>query len=276
MRLCVLLYTLILPLTLHGETEKNPLDIRLISATQSITQGSEFWLGFHLRHPAGAHTYWKHPGIVGLATQVEWDLPAGFSAGLIQWPAPEMVTMAVYQAQGYHDETLLLIPFKSPPNLTESTVTLTAKVSWMCCAKSCHPAAKVPFSITLPVAATATPDPVNSQLFAKFRALVPKPDPSWRTTVARAKNEIILTIQPPATAPSTDSTTGIHFFTADGQVDSNRPQQIERLPNQAIRLTLAVSETAPADSPTLPGVVVFPAGWPIAGQPFHLEIEPTY
>ena len=239
-------------------------------------RGRHVFLGLHLRHPAGAHTYWQHPGIVGLATQIEWDLPKGFVAGPIQWPAPEVVTMAIYQAQGYHAETLLMIPVTGPAGLSEKSVTLTARVSWMCCAKTCHPAAEVPFSITLPVTDTAEPDPATRPLFEKFRARVPRRDPAWQSTVKRERHRIILTLRPPGPNPAPPTAAGIRFFTADGQVDSNQPQHIEILPGGGIRLTLVLSETAPPPPATLPGVVVFQHGWPAGGKPLQLEIDPRY
>jgi thiol:disulfide interchange protein DsbD len=275
-RLLALLCSLLPPSLLPAADAPNPLAIRLFAETRGIQAGGTFFVGLHLRHPAGAHTYWKHPGIVGLATQVEWELPPGFVAGPIQWPAPEIVTMAIYQAQGYHGETLLLIPLTAPAGLADKPVTLTAKVSWMCCAKTCHPAAKVPLSVTLPVTATAELDPATRPLFAKFRALVPQRDPAWQATVKRDQHRILLTLRPPGTQAPASSPAGIRFFTADGQVDSNQPQPIELLPDGGIRLTLALSESAPPAPATLPGVLGFPNGWPAGGKPFAIEIDPAY
>ncbi|MCF7733727.1 MAG: hypothetical protein K9N23_18710, partial [Akkermansiaceae bacterium] len=272
----VILSLLLLPPPLLAAGDKNPLEIRLISEMKSIRAGNTFYLGLHLRHPVGFHTYWQHPGIVGLATRIEWDLPDGFVAGPIQWPAPEVVTMAIYQAQGYHAETLLMIPVTAPAVLAGKAVVLNARVSWMCCAKTCHPAAKVPFAVTLPVADAAEPDPVNQPLFAEFRARVPQRDPAWQTTVKRERNRIILTLQPPGPNPALPPAADIRFFTADGQVDSNQPQQIEVLPGGGIRLNLALSETAPPPPATLPGVVVFQHGCPVGDKPFRLEIDPSY
>jgi thiol:disulfide interchange protein DsbD len=276
MRLIRLLAILVMSPLPHAVAEDNPLDIRLISEVRSIRAGGTFQLGLHLRHPAGFHTYWKHPGIVGLATQLEWELPEGFTAGPIEWPAPESVRMAIYHAQGYHGETLLMIPIKAPANLTEKSVTLAARASWMCCAKTCHPAAKVPLAVTLPVAASAEPDPTTRLLFEKFRALVPKPDPAWRTTVARANRQVMLTLHPPGGSPAAADTAGIRFFTADGQIDSNQAQPVEILANGGIRLRLALSENVPPSPAKLPGVVVFPNGWPPGGPPLRMEIDPIY
>jgi len=276
MRLIGFLGTLLLASLLHAAPPGNPLDIELVSEQRSIGAGAAFCLGLHLRHPAGFHTYWKHPGIVGLATQVEWDLPAGFVAGEIQWPAPEVVKMASYDAQGYQGETMLLIPLRAAPDLSAKTVTLTAKVSWMCCGTTCSPALKIPFTLTLPVAASASADPAAEPLFAHFRAQLPQADPAWQTAVTREQNSIILTLQAPAGKQPVPTVEGIRFFTADGQVDSNQEQQVAILSDGRIRLRLALSEFTPPHPATLPGVVAFPVGWHNADAPFHLEVNPKY
>ena len=68
--------------------EENPLSVELISEAKAIVPGETFNVGLYLKPPSGFHTYWKHPGIVGVATSVEWTLPPGCSAGEIPGPAP--------------------------------------------------------------------------------------------------------------------------------------------------------------------------------------------
>ena len=92
MRWIALLPAILLASLSHGGETEKPLEVSLISESRSIRAGRPFFLGLHLIHPPGSHTYWKNPGIVGLATTVEWDLPPGFSAGEIQWPAPQAVS----------------------------------------------------------------------------------------------------------------------------------------------------------------------------------------
>ena len=251
-----------------GETD-DPLQIHLISEVRSICPGKPFFVGVHLVHPPGSHTYWLHPGIVGLATKIEWDLPPGFSVGEIQWPAPQVVEMAGYHAQGYQGETLLQIPITPPDNLSSFRTTLTAKISWMCCGTTCHPAVRVPFSLTLPHAAIVESDPATQPLFEKFRAAVPRPDPAWTSTVRREGDKIILTLKPTV---AISESTGFYFFSADGQVDSDQKQQVEILPDGVMRLSLARAETAPGNPETLPGVVSLPR----EGLPFQFEINPAY
>jgi len=269
MRLIGLLTALLLPSYLHAGSSGNPLEIELISESRGIMAGKPISLGLRLAHPAGTHTYWKNPGIVGVGTTVQWDLPPGFHAGEIQWPAPRIVKMAGHEAQGYTGETLLMIQVTPPPFLADEAVTLTAKVSWMCCGKICSPAVSIPFSITLPVTRQVEVAAAAQPLFEKYRALIPRHDPAWRTHVKREGKYILLTLVPPS---SVQDPGDIHFFTADGQVDSSQKQAVEIRPDGTIRMMLTPAETGPQHAATLPGVVSFSNGT----LPFHLEIEPGY
>ena len=274
MRLTGLLLALFLLGLLHAAEAEKPLEVRLIAESRSIAPGKSFFLGLHLIHPPGSHTYWKNPGIVGLATSVEWELPPGFRAGEIQWPAPQVVKMAGHEAQGYEGETLLMIPFTPPEKLTESAAKITARVSWMCCGKTCHPAVRVPFSITLPVG-NAAPDPAVLPLFEKFRRLVPvSPHGCKQISVKRKGDRIILTLDRGLSErdPFWEENTPIHFFTADGQVDSDQKQESRTSAAGITIITLHASKTGPDNPMTLPGVLEIPTG----KFPDLIEISPKY
>ncbi|MCW1926521.1 protein-disulfide reductase DsbD family protein [Luteolibacter arcticus] len=271
--------SLLLALLLTGSAvaEENPLSVELLSEVKAIAPGETFTVGLHLKPPAGFHTYWKHPGIVGVATSVEWSLPPGFSAGESQWPAPQTVKMARYTAQGYRGESLLLVPITAPKTVPDPLVTLTAHVSWMCCGPQCHPASKVPFSITLPVApsstATATADPTTKPLFDRFREQVPKKDDAWRVEIARQFDSLLLTLtsnQPQLTRDVAELGT-LRFFTADGQIDSDREQKVTRGPGQKLRIELPLSKQSHEGS-KLAGVVVAQQSWRKDGTSVALEL----
>jgi len=241
---------------------QNPLSVELISEAKAIAPGETFTVGLHLTPPSGFHTYWKHPGIVGLATTVEWTLPPGFSTAEIQWPAPQAVKMARYTAQGYRDEALLMVSITAPKELHEPQVALTAHASWMCCGDQCHPASNVPFSITLPVTASATTDPATKPLFDRFREEVPQKDDSWSVEIARQPGAILLTLTSKQPQLTRDVATlgAIRFFTSDGQIDSDGEQKVTRGPGQQIRIQLPVSKQ-PTESADLKGVMVAEQSW---------------
>jgi DsbC/DsbD-like thiol-disulfide interchange protein len=242
---------------------ENPLSVELVSEVKAIAPGETFTVGLHLKPPAGFHTYWKHPGIVGLATTVEWTLPPGFSAGEIQWPAPQSVKMARYTAQGYRDECLLMVPITPSATIPAASITMTAHVSWMCCGDQCHPASKVPFSITLPVATSTTPDPAAKPLFDRFREKVPQKDDAWNLEVIRQPGSILLTLtskQPQLTRDVTELG-ALRFFTSDGQIDSDGEQKVTRGPGQQIRFELPVSKQSSDSGACLAGVIVAERSW---------------
>ena len=274
MRLIGLFVAIFLPrLLLASGAEKLP-DVRLISEIRSIAAGKLFFLGLHFKHPSGAHTYWKHPGVVGLATTVSWDLPPGFKAGEIQWPAPQVVKMAGHFAQGYERETLLMIPITPPEKLTDCIVKITAKVSWMCCGETCHPAVVVPFSITLPVG-NAESEPSTQPLFNQFRPRIPQPPHAWTEISAkRESGKIILTLVPKLRQrdPFWTEDTPCRFFTLDGQVDTDRKQETRTSEDGTIVMTLTSSTTGPEAPSHLPGVVEIPTG----KIPRWIEIDQAY
>ncbi|MCW1887662.1 protein-disulfide reductase DsbD family protein [Luteolibacter flavescens] len=255
---------------------ENPLSVKLVSEDKAIAAGKTFTLGIHLKPPAGYHTYWKHPGIVGLATSVEWDLPSGFTADEIQWPAPETVKMARYTAQGYRGETLLMVPITPPPAISTTSVTLTARVSWMCCGPQCHPASKVPLTITLPVAPTNAVDPAQKPLFDRFREQLPAQDDAWNAEFTREQEFIILTLKPkdPALTRDANDLGDLRFFTADGQIDSDKEQKVTRGPGQQIRMELPLSKQSKDQSNPV-GVITAEKSWQKDVTSTALKLSPN-
>lgn len=59
-------------------------ELKLVTDIQAITPGKPFTIALVIDPQAGYHTYWRGPGIVGVATAMKWTLPEGFTAGAIQ------------------------------------------------------------------------------------------------------------------------------------------------------------------------------------------------
>lgn len=274
MRLPEFIAFLLISCALRAEEIDKPLEIELISEVGTICAGKPFFLGLHLKHPPGTHTYWKNPGIVGISTSIEWELPLGFHAGEIQWPAPKVVKMGGHDAQGYEGETLLMIPITPPAEIAGASVKITAKASWMCCGIGCHPATNIPFAITLPVGDITATDSASRLLFKKFRSQIPKAESSWKEISAKREGgKIIVTLDPVFRQPDPFlDPANIRFFTADGQVNSERKQEVSMTAQGVIVMTLDASETAPKLSKSLPGVVVIPTG----KTPRLIEVDPLY
>ncbi len=112
----------------------------LAHAPQGVGPGRPLWLGLQMRHASGWHTYWKNPGDSGLATELQWTLPAGWQAAGIQWPLPQRIPIGDLANYGYEDAVLLPVAVTvgaQPPGTPEVEVKLHA--SWLVCRQECIP-----------------------------------------------------------------------------------------------------------------------------------------
>lgn len=242
--------------------EKNPLQVEMISEVSQIRAGQTFFVGFHLRHPPGYHSYWKHPGVVGVATKISWQLPDGFRAGEILWPAPQKVMMSIHPAQGYRGDVLLMVPITAPAELSTESITLRAELDWMCCARSCHPAHRVPFSLTLGVGTDVLMHQAHAKLFEETRRHLPKPDARWTVSAVIDAQHVTLTLRPaPGNLRRPGDLGDLWFFSADGAVDSSEPQHKTIAADGALELRMARYEFGPAQPTHLTGVLQAAQGW---------------
>src|SRR6185503_16909381 len=98
------------------------------------------------------HTYWKTPG-TGLPTTLEWTLPAGWTAGEIQWPAPKILRdrTTTIIGNGYEGELLLPVTLTPPADLRPgAAVELKVHADWLMCEDVCVPG-KADLTLSLPV-----------------------------------------------------------------------------------------------------------------------------
>lgn len=260
---------------------ETPLEIRLVSEVKSIRPGEPFYVGLALHHGHGYHTYWKHPGIVGVPTGIAWkDLPAGFKAEPIDWPEPEPVLMFQIKAQGYERDVVLPIRITPPVDLKDGAVVkLGGKASWMCCNQECNPGFK-DLVIELPVKRADAPvyDAEWRSKFEHERALRPEASAAWQARAVESDKTIELTLKPKANAAkfSTDAAAKIIYFTEDGLIDSNKPQVITVAEDGTMVITLIKADFILGDKPThLQGVLLHSSGWEEGGKVRCLRVAPV-
>jgi len=246
--------------------------IQLLTDIPMITPGKAFTVALVIEPLPGYHTYWKGPGIVGVATSFEWDLPDGFTAGEVIWPAPDIVDMAGITAYGYKSAVMLLTEIQPPGKIEGTSATLRLKSAWMACARSCNPGV-AEFSLSIPVNTSGVTPPKNPQIAAEFdstrNAVPPLAPDSWSVTASLpAKGVIHLDLTIPGLQP--ESIEGIYFFCHDMQVDSDEAQQVTIKDSavDTLRLTLVRPEFAPQSPATISGVIFCPGGWPGITSPY--------
>src|SRR5688500_5269921 len=126
----------------------------LVAADTSIQPGKPFTIALRLVHDAPWHTYWLNPG-TGLPTTLAWSLPAGFTAGEIQWPAPHVLKnrAGAVVGNGYDGELFLPVTIMAPADLQPgSNIELKAIAEWLMCEEVCIPGKA---DVTLSLAVTA-------------------------------------------------------------------------------------------------------------------------
>lgn len=239
-------------------------NIQLVTDVNEIQPGKTLTVGLLIEPESGFHTYWKGPGVVGVATNIEWTLPENFEAGPILWPPPEKTLMAGIAANGYRSEEILLTDIVVPENIEGDDVTIHAKVAWMACSTSCHPGIQE-LEITLPVNRSKAEPAIDEKIASAFTAVrnsIPPPAPkSWNYTLERPEEDTIrLSVQIPEFAEA--STKGIEFFSYDHQVDSDAKQKVTRENDGRFVLELPRPDFAPPSPEALAGLLFHPDGWP--------------
>jgi thiol:disulfide interchange protein len=227
----------------------------LISETTSIRPGTTLWVALRLHPPAGWHTYWSNPGDSGLATGIDWALPAGLVAGPMAWPRPERLPIGPLVIYGYDGEAVLLTPIAVSAQLVAGQqVTLSAEASWVVCNETCIPE-QASLKLTLPVSDSAAPISQSAKaLFEKARAELPEISP-WPVTSWRGDRTISVRLA--GAGFDRIRISNASFFPAeDGVIDAGGSQSISV---DAEGLTVTATRPEPSNGPLkrLRGVLEF-------------------
>jgi DsbC/DsbD-like thiol-disulfide interchange protein len=169
--------------------------VELLQRETSVSTGHPLTLGVHFVLEPGWHIYWINPGDSGQPPSLEWQLPAGFTAGEIEWPRPERLqsspTLADY---GYHDDVLLMVPIHVPAGkLNEPSYDFAVQAKWLICREVCIPD-HAQLRLTLRQG-PAAPDPATALLFGRTIRLLARPWPAkWVAGAESREEDFALTI----------------------------------------------------------------------------------
>ena len=125
----------------HGAVVSTPqVRAELVAhAPQGLQAGAPLMLGLLLQHQAGWHTYWLNPGDSGLATQLNWQLPQGLSAGPTIWPTPRMIRVANMVNHGYEGQVLLATRLQLDAKALRLPAEVKLHAEWLVCKQECIP-----------------------------------------------------------------------------------------------------------------------------------------
>ncbi len=243
--------------SLEGEIQiTGPTRHSLVSEIAVTDAKKSIWIAWRIQRDLGWHTYWLHPGDVGVPPSVEWSLPGGVTAGSLIFPAPKRVKMGQIGAHGHHDETLFLckLSFSDACKLTDG-LTIEGKVAWLACSKTCLPG-YANLSLTIPVGEQTKFDDRWKEAFDDFRYKLPiEPPRGWQIKAYKKGDKFQLVVPGMGT-----SFPGLYFFSEGRIVRSNAMQPV-RLKNGNWELEMTQSSWSPEHVPRLRGLLYRKSGW---------------
>jgi DsbC/DsbD-like thiol-disulfide interchange protein len=233
---------------LAGQTPPQT-QVSLLADQSAVAPGSQVWVGIHFQMEPGWHIYWLNPGDAGQPPSVQWALPAGWTAGAIEWPTPERLTNPAGVDYGYNGEATLLTKVKVPATAKPGPADLNADLKWLVCKEMCIPQ-KGEAKLTLQVASKSVPDAAGKQQIAAVRAKLPKPLPAdWKANVQSNPRQFLLNFMPGAKVDTAE------FFPAEPQVIENAA--VQKLSATSVRAQLALDKgDAAVKATNLKGVLV--------------------
>jgi len=153
----------------------------LVAEQDTVVPGSVARLGVRLLLDEGWHVYAAARNDSGLPVLVRPELPDGWVAEPLQWPAPHRhLSPGPLLDHVYDDEVLLMFAVRVPADAQPGqTVTLRAHLEWLVCNQVCV-AGGADVSLSLPVARPGSPPAPGSfaPLFAAAAARLPE---AWPT-----------------------------------------------------------------------------------------------
>lgn len=239
--------------------------IELLSQQAAVAAGADLILGIHFLLEPGWHIYWVNPGDSGQPPVLKWQLPAGFTAGEIEWPRPERMQSTPQLADyGYHDQALLLVPVSVPKSWAGPAADIGLDAKWLICREICLPD-HAQLRLSLPPGPQAAINPASAAIFAGAQKLLAKLLPAgWKANAESSKDAFVLVVRTGKPIAKAE------FFPLDAaQVDNAAPQKL--VPSTGgVKITLQKSELLLKPVTVLRGVLVLPGG-----DAYHVEAPVT-
>jgi thiol:disulfide interchange protein DsbD len=189
----------LLPLgAIHAQQETakvRAVAVTLVADTKAVEAGKPFTAGVRFDISEGWDIYWQFVGDIGQATSIEWELPPGFTAGPLQWPLPvSHVASGDFLNYVYLNEALLFSEIQTPAKLPSGPIAIKAKIRWQMCDVTRCEQGNADLALTL---SDGPAQPANAELFAHWRAQLPKavPPPFSVTWDRNSDKQLVLQIE---------------------------------------------------------------------------------
>ena len=162
-----------------GPVKAEHLTAELVSLGPGIAPGGTQMVGLVLTLEEHWHVYWVNAGDSGEPPKITWTLPAGITAGPMQFPIPDRLPLGPFMDFGYEELAAFPVTIAAAPTVKPGPAHLDAQVSWLVCAEVCVPG-KAHLGLDLNVQPGA-PGPAQEPLLGALgeaMTLLPKPLPA--------------------------------------------------------------------------------------------------
>lgn len=234
------------------------LTVQLVVPPAQIYPGQSFTAGIYFKLDKGWHVYWMNAGDSGLPPRVQWALPAGVTAGAMQYPTPQRLPLGPLMDYGYENEVLFPVPMQVASSFhpEKKKADLVAKIDWLVCREVCIPG-KATVDVVRPALAArpAVPGLVGADqlLITRFEHTLPTPLPAKdKVEFLSTPKGFTLTVfmgRPEKSA---------RFFPFDQNVIKNAAPQTARTLESGIELRLIKDDNLSTPPKELSGVLVLP------------------
>ena len=231
------------------------LTVELVTENTSIAPNHDFLAGLHFVLDPGWHIYWINAGDAGEPPRVDWQLPAGITAGDLQFPAPERLPLGPLMDFGYQHQVLLPIPMRADANLRPGTnAILSGQLHFLVCSNVCIPG-KAKLEQTVPVTAQrGANNPVTEPLFIAAERALPRALPAAMSVqVQQTKTAFVLRIKGKTAASA-------EFYPYDQNIIANAAPQIVQPQPDGVWVTVEKAQGLQQVPATLHGLLKFPDG----------------
>jgi thiol:disulfide interchange protein len=232
-----------------GPVKAEHLTAELTTLAPQIAVGGTLQAGLVLTIEEHWHVYWVNAGDSGEPPHITWTLPAGMTAGPLQFPPPTRLPLGPLMDFGYEDSVAFPVTLTASPTMKPGKVHLDAKVTWLVCAAVCLPG-KAHLGIDVEVVKGPLQEPKPVGALGSAIATLPVALPAKMSVSAVGDAGHIL-----VTLTTGTKEEDAEFYPFDqGEVDFAADQQIESLPD-GVRIWLKRSSDSTSLPKTLHGLV---------------------
>lgn len=242
------------------------LQVQLLVPEGAIVPGQPFHAGLYFKLEPGWHVYWVNAGDSGEPPKIHWQLPAGITAGEMQYPAPKRLPLGPLMDYGYEEEVLFPMAMQTTSELAGGEAHLASKVSWLVCREVCLPG-KTDLDVSRKIdqsGSAAAPVQPDRQIFDRLIGRLPKPlPPSASAVFAGTPEGMKLAVL------IGKKTTGAEFFPFEKEIIHNPAAQVAQPTDKGVILSLTKEEGVTSLPSQLHGVVVL-----ANGESYELTAQP--